>query len=245
MSAGMTDSSNLPYEQTGEGPSAYTARFRFSSDLGVADVNELRRIMLSELGGIAIRAFALKVKVGEKAEETVLHRYCAIGNVREDVAMLIRNLRHIVVKNSTYKPRTVYGEEYSFDSSDFEEGGTELEIDCGKLVVKNPAVRFVNEGQPVMTLVREADDQDVVLTLMLFFDDRPGFTDAKENEVESDSFDVIAIDSQHSPVLRCAFHEDEASGRILAEVETNGAITPEDALKNAFLQSQYFSLVMP
>ena len=102
MSAGMTDSSNLPYEQTGEGPSAYTARFRFSGDLGVADVNELRRIMLSELGGIAIRAFALKVKVGEKAEETVLHRYCAIGNVREDVAMLIRNLKR--APNPEYRP---------------------------------------------------------------------------------------------------------------------------------------------
>jgi len=244
MSAESPDSGNLPYEHMGDGPGANTARFRFKSDLDIADVNELRRIMLGELGGIAIRAFGIKVNVGGKGEETILHRYCAIDNVREDTATLIRNLRHVVVENARYKPGTAYGEEYVFDASDFDEDETELEVDCGKLVEKNPAVRFVNENQPVMTLVRETCDQDIELTLRLFFDDKPGFQSFEENEYPSDSFDVIPIDAQHSPVIRCAFHKDEASRCVLAEIETNGAMTPEDALKNAFLQSSNFSLLM-
>ena len=237
---------NPPYDRMGDNPNANPARFRFAADSGldIANINELRRIMLSDLAGIAIRAFGLKIRVGEK-EEVVLHRYCAVDNLREDMATLIRNLRRAVIAGDRYKSGTSDGEEYVFESSDFGVHETELVIDCGKLFEKNPAVRFVDDGHPIMTLVRETNAQNITLRLKLFFDDRPGFVEAKDNKFETDSFDVIPIDAQHSPVTRCAIHEDETTNCVLAEIETNGAIAPEEALNNALMQSSSFSLVMP
>ena len=251
---------SLVYERIGDDPDANPSRFRFrlKDDLGVADsdglrrnelrlkVNNLRKLMLSRLDGVAVRAFSVSIDVGGKVD-TAPHKYYALDNLREDMPSLIRNLRRITLNGARdlQDGDLVLEREIVLDEGLRDEKGNpimERKISCADfndaLQSKMPSATFVND-EYIATLVRERGDQEVRLTLRLLLDERTGFVEAGKNREDADPLTVIPIDSQHSPVIRCAMHEDDAAENVIVEIETNGAISPDEAVKEALARLQY------
>lgn len=224
----------LQYEIIGNRRRQNSAIFMLEPETGLsmADANGLRKILLNDLGGVAVRAFGLTVETADGSEKAT-HRYCSVGHVFEDMAELIRNLRKITVKEAPDSFGQSLGVKYVFDSADFEDGGLLLPISAESLQAKNPAVSFANGDSRILALVREASDQYIRLVIRLFFAEGVGFVEADGNRVSGDPIGVIPIESQHSPVVRCAIRDDD--GVVRMEIETNGSITPESALRNAFM----------
>ena len=80
-----------------------------------------------------------------------------------------------------------------------------------------------------------------------------GYVPAAQNKPEGSSIDIIAIDSIFSPVTQVSFKVEEVRvgqvtdfDKLTLNVETNGAISPEDALSVAasILQDQVRPFIM-
>ena len=61
--------------------------------------NSLRRIMLSSLPGSAVSS----VKIAG-----VVHEFCGIPGVKEDVTEIIMNIKSLAIKNNSNEPKTAF-----------------------------------------------------------------------------------------------------------------------------------------
>ncbi len=175
--------------------------------------NALRRVMLSSLPGSAITS----VKI-----EGVLHEFQKIDGVVEDVTSIVLALKSVVVKNHTEEVKTLRlfkDTPGPVKASDFE---------------MNADVDIINPDLVICHLV-EGGKIDMEVTIF----NGKGYVDAKENKklFAENKVGVIAIDSNYSPIDFVKF-EDEATrvgqnenfDKLIMEVNTNGSMTPEEAM---------------
>lgn len=186
--------------------------------------NALRRILLSSMPGCAITEVEI---------DGVLHEYSAIEGVEEDVIEILLNLKGVAVKLNTADtaelsltktgPGVVTAGDFQLDH-DVEIANPDHIIatlnGAGKLNLRATVGR--GRGyQPADTAVNEEDSGRVIGSLLL--------------------------DASYSPVRRVAYKVDSARveqrtdlDKLIIDLETNGTIDPEEAIRRAatILQQQ-------
>ena len=178
--------------------------------------NCMRRVLLSSLEGAA----ATSIRI-----DGVQHEFSTIEGVHEDVTDIVLNVKGLVFREtgigegsgeallSVTGPRTVTGADLSVPS--------EFEL--------------VNPDHVIATLNKNAS-----LNVYLHLGTGRGYVPGDRNKRPGDAIGVIPVDSLFSPVIRCAMSvENTRVGqrtdyeKLTLEVETNGAMPPDDAIARA------------
>ncbi len=177
--------------------------------------NSLRRVLLSSLGGAAIKSVRI---------EGVAHEFSTVPGVKEDVTDIVLNLKDVVVRMHT-------------DADEVE--APLVATGPGEIKAKDidlPAgVEILNPDAPIATLEKRTK-----LEMYLSIGRGRGYSPAEDNKTEDQPIGVIPIDSIFSPIRRAAYNVDSARvgqrtdfDKLTLEVETDGSIEPDSALREA------------
>ncbi|HXW48159.1 MAG TPA: DNA-directed RNA polymerase subunit alpha [Xanthobacteraceae bacterium] len=188
---------------------------------GVTLGNALRRILLSSLQGAAVQSVHI---------DGVLHEFSSIAGVREDVTDIVLNIKDIAIKMQGDGPKRMVVKKQG--------PGTVTAADIqtvGDIVVLNP------------DLVLCTLDEGAEIRMEFTVNTGKGYVPAERNRPEDAPIGLIPVDSLYSPVRKVSYKvENTREGQILdydkltLSIETNGAVSPEDALAYAarILQDQ-------
>ncbi len=189
--------------------------------------NSLRRVLLSSLEGAAVEGIQI---------DGVQHEFTTVEGIYEDVTDIVLNVKGLVLRStgtgdeaiatiSVDGPMTVTGGDFNIPS-DFE---------------------LINPDHLICTLGDGAH-----LTMQMHIGTGRGYVSGIDNERDGDPIGIIRIDSLYSPVRRCAKavepcrvgqHTDY--DRLVLEVETNGSVSPRDAVVEAAnIVNQHMSAFM-
>jgi DNA-directed RNA polymerase subunit alpha len=183
--------------------------------------NALRRVLLSSLQGAAVTSVHI---------DGVLHEFSSIPGVREDVTDLILNVKEIAIRMEGDGPKRMM----------LRKSGPGV-VTAGD--VSAPAgITILNPGHVLCTL-----DEGAEIRIEFTVSNGKGYVPAERNRPEDAPIGLIPVDSLYSPVKKVSYRvEATREGQILdydkltITVETNGAVTPDDALAYAarILQDQ-------
>ncbi|MBI2636630.1 MAG: DNA-directed RNA polymerase subunit alpha [Parcubacteria group bacterium] len=193
---------------------------------GPTIANALRRVLLSSLPGAAIYAFKIK---------GITHEFTSIDYVKEDVVDISLNLKRVNLKSHSGEPvalkLSARGEK-AFTAGDIE---------------PNADVEIANPDQLIMTLTDKAASVDMTIWV------RPGrgYDTVEGRQKEDLEVNAIAVDSIFTPVHLVGYQVDNVRvgdrtdyDKITMQIETNGTISVEDALKqSAQILADHFTLV--
>ncbi len=184
--------------------------------------NALRRVLLSSLQGAAVESIQV---------EGVLHEFSSIPGVREDVTDIILNIKSMAVyMQSTGTKKRLHLHKKGpckVTAADLESSSDAYPVD---------------PNWPICTL-----DEGAEIRMTLNISSGKGYVPAESLDKEDTPLGLIALDRLYSPVKRVSYRvENTREGQVLdydkliMTVETNGTITPEDALAQAarILQEQ-------
>jgi DNA-directed RNA polymerase subunit alpha len=199
-------------QKSGETP--YFTRFTvepLERGFGLTLGNALRRTLLSSLQGAAVVAVKF---------EDALHEFTNIPGVMEDVSDIVINLKQLVCRLHTDGSHKLY--------LDISRPGPVTARD----ITEDSAVEIVNPDMVLCHL-----NEGAHLRAELLVSDGRGFVLAENHELGDTSIGVVPVDAIFCPVRRVNYRiEDTRVGqrtdydRLILEIETNGAITPEEAL---------------
>lgn len=186
--------------------------------------NALRRILLSSMPGCAITDVEI---------EGVQHEYSAIEGIQEDVIEILLNLKNVAV--------IMHGKDQAVLTLSKQGPGTvtagDIQVDH-EVEIKNPDLLIANiTGEKALnmklTVTRGRGYQPV---------------DAREtDEEETRAIGRLQLDASYSPVRRLAYTVESARveqrtdlDKLVLDLETNGTIDPEEAIRRAatILQQQ-------
>jgi DNA-directed RNA polymerase subunit alpha len=177
--------------------------------------NSLRRVLLSSLGGAAIKSVRI---------EGVAHEFSTVSGVKEDVTDIVLNLKDIVVRMHTDADEV---EAPLVASGPGEVKAKDIDLPAG--------VEILNPDAPIATLEKKTK-----LEMYLTIGRGRGYSPAEENKSEDQPLGVIPIDSIFSPIRRAAYSVDTARvgqrtdfDKLALEIETDGSIEPSGALREA------------
>ena len=183
--------------------------------------NSLRRLLLSSLRGSAVWGFRL---------DGVVHEHQTVQGVLEDVHQIVQRLKALTLVLADNVDDAVLhirregaGPVYARDIQEH-----------GSVVVKNP-------DHLLFTL---QDDRDV--SMELYVNKGRGYVEAEMHPADrSLPIDLVRVDAIYNPVRRANFTVAETRvgqrtdyDRLTVSVETNGTITPEDAIAYAAALAQ-------
>jgi DNA-directed RNA polymerase subunit alpha len=175
--------------------------------------NSLRRTLLSSIPGAAVTQVRF---------DDVLHEFATIPGVKEDVTDLILNLKDLVLRVESDDPVTV--------RLDARGPG---EVTAGD-IQPHADVEILNPELHIATLTAKGR-----LALDITLERGRGYVSAERNK-RSSTIGVIPVDSIFSPVRRVAFaveptRVEQATNydRLTLDIETDGSITPREALASA------------
>jgi len=185
------------------------------SGYGMTLGNSLRRVLLSSLSGAA--ATAVKI-------EGVSHEFSAIDGIKEDVVEIILNLKRLRFK--------VYSDEVQTVTIN-KTGKGEV---TGADIQTSSDVEVVNLDQHIATI----DGAKTKLQMEIRVEKGRGYVPVEQREGEKLEVGMIAMDALYSPIVRVRYNvENTRVGQItdldklILEVETDGTVTPEDAVTQA------------
>jgi DNA-directed RNA polymerase subunit alpha len=186
----------------------------FERGFGTTIGNALRRILLSSIEGAAITA----VKI-----DGVLHEFSSIPGVVEDTTDILLNLKQIPFRIHSDHPETL--------TLSAEGPG---EIKAGNIQLTANA-EVLNPELPVCTLSEEGK-----IAMELRLQRGRGYVTADRNFDEDLGIGYVPLDSVHSPVRKVNYRVEDARlgqttdyDKLVLEVWTNGAISPQDAVAMA------------
>ncbi len=176
--------------------------------------NTMRRTLLSRIPGAAVTRIQI---------EGVEHEFSTIEGVTEDVVDIILNIKRIVVRMDGYDEQTLYLSAKG----------------AGDVTAKNlkvpTGVEVVNQDAPIATMSSSAR-----LEMELTVAPGVGYRPAEGNKGGISTIGVIPIDSIFSPVRKVAYRVENTQvgqmtnyDRLVIDVETNGAISPSEAVSSA------------
>ena len=185
------------------------------SGYGMTLGNSLRRVILSSLGGAAVTA----VKI-----DSVAHEFSTIEGVKEDVVEIILNLKKLRFR--------VFSDEPQFLVLNASKKGAVTAAD-----IKTTAdVEVVNPDQLIATL----DKDKVMLGMEIKVEKGRGYVPVENREAEKLEVGMIAVDALYSPIVRVRYSVENTRvgqmtdlDRLTMEIETDGTITPHDAIRQA------------
>lgn len=183
--------------------------------------NALRRVLLSSLQGAAVTAVQI---------EGVLHEFSSIEGVREDVTNIILNIKALAVRMHVEGPKKMRLNA---------EGPCEV---TAGMIEAGADIEIMNPDLVICTL-----DKGAKLSMEMTVNTGKGYRPAAQNRPEEAPVGLIPVDSVFSPVRKVTYEvTDTRVGQITdydklhLSVETNGVITPDDAVAYAarILQDQ-------
>ncbi len=185
---------------------------------GVTIGNALRRVLLSSLEGYAITA----VKI-----DGVEHEFSTIKGVIEDMTEIILNLKQVRLKKE--QGDDVEEEKIFVSLKDKEE------LKAGDIEKHTNSFRVMN---PDLVICRM--ESFVKLEMELTVQKGRGYVPAEENKPSGDQVSAIAIDAIFTPIKNVRYHVENTRveqktdyEKLVIEVDTDGTIHPEDAIKEA------------
>jgi len=175
--------------------------------------NSLRRTLLSSIPGAAVTQVRF---------DDALHEFDTIGGVAEDVTDIILNLKDLVLVVHSEEPVTL-----RLDSRG------PADVTAGD-IQPHPDVEILNREHPIATLNTKGR-----LALDITVQRGRGYVSADRNNT-STTIGVIPVDSIYSPVRRVSFEIEPTRveqstdfDRLVLEIETDGSISPSEALASA------------
>ena len=183
----------------------------FERGYGVTLGNSLRRALISSVEGSAVTN--LKI-------EGIQHEFSAIDGVVEDVPEILLNIKKLVIRSHALKPKPLYIK--------VQKKG---EV-TAKDIIADETVEIVNKDLRIATLTK-----NIKFNVEMELGKGRGYVPAERNKKENAPVGTIAIDSIFSPVSKVDFHiENTRVGQItdydklVLEIQTNGAVSPKEAL---------------
>jgi DNA-directed RNA polymerase subunit alpha len=186
--------------------------------------NALRRILLSSMPGCAIT---------EAEIDGVLHEYSAIEGVQEDVIEILLNLKGVALTMA------------SKDEAEFSlVAKGPCTVTAGDIQVDHD-VEISNPSHVICTIT---SNREMVIRLVAERGRGYSPADARDNpEEETRSIGRLQLDASFSPIRRVSYVVDAARveqrtdlDKLVIDLETNGTIDPEEAIRRAatILQQQ-------
>jgi DNA-directed RNA polymerase subunit alpha len=177
--------------------------------------NSLRRVLLSSLGGAAIKSVRI---------EGVAHEFSNIDGVKEDVTDIVLNLKDIVIRMHTDADEV---EIPLVASGPGAITAGDIDLPAG--------VEILNPEAPIATLEKKTK-----LEMYLSVGRGRGYSPAEDNKADDQPIGVIPIDSIFSPIRRTSYRVDSSRvgqrtdfDKLTLEVETDGSLEPGAALREA------------
>jgi DNA-directed RNA polymerase subunit alpha len=183
--------------------------------------NALRRVLLSSLQGAAITSIKI---------ENVLHEFSSLAGVREDVTDIVLNVKQIALRMEGEGPKRL---QLSVTGP--------AEVTAGDIVVSGD-IEVLNKSLVICHL-----DEGATLNMELTADSGKGYVPAVSNRPVDAPIGLIPVDSLYSPIRQVSYKVEAARvgqeldfDKLSLTVETDGTVTPEDAVAYAarILQDQ-------
>lgn len=184
--------------------------------------NALRRVLLSSMSGCAVTEVEI---------EGVLHEYTTIEGVQEDVTDILLNLKGLAIR--------MHAKDESF--LNLKKSGPGL-VTAADIAVDHD-VEIANPDHPIANLTKSGE-LNINMKIERGRGYRPVIIGASEEE---QTIGRIKLDASFSPVQRVSYDVQSARveqrtnlDKLVLEIETNGTIDPEDAVREAatILRSQ-------
>ena len=198
----------------GDGITSTYGRFNaqpFERGFGTTIGNSLRRALLSSIEGAAITAVRI---------EGISHEFSPIPGVVEDATDIILNLKRIPMKLHGEGARTIRLR--ATEAGPVDSGAIEADSEV-EILDLSLYLATVNEGGMLDVEMRVKPGR--------------GYVSAEKNFDEDLALGYIPIDSVHSPVRKVKYSVEAARlgqmtdyDKLMMEVWTNGAISPQDAI---------------
>ena len=183
--------------------------------------NALRRVLLSSLQGAAVTAIQI---------EGVLHEFSSLPEVREDVTNIILNIKSLALLMHGEGPKRM---QLSVN------GPCEV---TAAMIETGHDIEVMNPDLVICTL-----DKGAKFNMELTVNTGKGYVAAAQNRPADAPIGLIPIDSVFSPVRKATYKVDNTRvgqvtdyDKLSFTMETNGTVTPEDAvaLAGRILQDQ-------
>lgn len=180
---------------------------------GITIGNQLRRVLLGDLGGMAVSAVRIA---------GVTHEFSTIPGVREDILEILLNLKGIVLKSKTKK--TQFGR---------------LKVQGPSVVTADSIqvpddLKIINPTHYIATLSTSS-----VLEIEFKFEYGTGYQLAAQTFLEEDE-NYLQLDTIFMPVQKVDFTienvydaSNNITERLLLDIWTNGSISATEALESA------------
>ena len=188
---------------------------------GVTLGNALRRVLLSSLQGAAVTSVQI---------DGVVHEFSSMEGVREDVVDIVLNIKGLALRMHSEGPKRMTLRATGPGA-----------VTAGQIDAPSD-IEILNKDHVLCTL-----DEGATIRMEFTIQNGKGYVPAERNRPEDAPIGLIAVDSLFSPVKRVAYRvEPTRQGqsldydRLVIEVETNGAVSPVDAVAYAarILQDQ-------
>jgi DNA-directed RNA polymerase subunit alpha len=181
--------------------------------------NALRRVLLSSIQGAAVTAIKI---------DKVFHEFSPIPGVKEDATELILNLKDLAIR-------------LDFDGAPPEEVVLQIDVKgpgrvTGADVICPPGATVMNPEVYLATI----SDAKATLNMELFVNWGTGYVLPDKHEKYKGAIGFLTMGSQFTPVRRVNYIVEQTRvgnrtdyERMVLEVETNGAVPPNDAVTQA------------
>lgn len=185
---------------------------------GVTIGNALRRVLLSSLEGYAITGIKIP---------GVLHEFSSIEGVVQDVTEVILSLKQVRLKkiSESVESKTKIVVPVSGKS----------QFLAGEISEHTELFKVLNPDFAICDL-----DVDKEFEIELTIEKGRGYVPAEENKPSEQIFGYIPIDAIFTPIKNVHYHIENTRveqrtdyEKLLLDIETDGSIHPEDALKGA------------
>jgi DNA-directed RNA polymerase subunit alpha len=180
---------------------------------GITIGNQLRRVLLGDLGGVAISAVRIA---------GITHEFSTIPGVREDILEILLNLKGIVFKSQI---------------QDIQFGRLKIQgpnVVTANLIQLPPNLEIVNPNHYIATI-----STSNILEIEFKFEYGIGYKLASQTfSNEADNY--LQLDTIFMPVQKVDFKienvydtSNNITEQVVLDIWTNGSISPNDALKSA------------
>ena len=173
--------------------------------------NALRRVLLSSLQGAAVTSMQI---------EGVLHEFSSIPGVLEDVTDIVLNIKGIGLRMHGEGPKRMR----------LRANGPG-EVRAGAIETGHD-IEIMNPDLVICTL-----DNGARIAMELTVETGKGYLPGTQNRPEDAPIGLIPVDALFSPVRKVSYKVENTRvgqvtdyDRLSMRVETNGAVTPEDAV---------------
>ena len=188
---------------------------------GVTLGNSIRRVLLSSLQGAAVTAIQI---------DGVVHEFSSLEGVREDVVDIVLNIKQLALRMHAEGPKRMTLRATGPGA-----------VTAGQIETPSD-IEILNPKHVLLTL-----DEGASVRIEFTVENGKGYVPSEKNRPEDAPIGLIAIDALYSPVKKVAYRvEPTRQGqsldydKLVLEVETNGAVSPVDAVAYAarILQDQ-------